>query len=94
MISDDELGFYYEQVETLWLGGVSPTLEHLRERIGPGEADARQFAEGLATLVERGWVRVQEISVGAWSAEVASEVRYETWYIPVRDRPFAGDEVT
>ncbi|MEO5838316.1 MAG: hypothetical protein ABIQ73_29980 [Acidimicrobiales bacterium] len=81
MVTDDDLNYYYYLVETTWLGGTNPTLEEIRLRIRPTERDSSPLIEGLATLVARNWLKIQQIPVSAWDPETI----YETWYVPIRD---------
>ena len=81
MITEDDLNYYYYVIETLWLGGTNPTLERIRNRIRPMERDGSHLAEGLAALVARNWLKVEQIPVSPWSPKTL----FETWYVPIRD---------
>jgi hypothetical protein len=77
---EDDLNYYYNVVETLWLGGFGTTIERIQDRTRPKEVHTFHLSEGLAALVERNWLKVQQTPIGTWSDEIV----YETWYIPVR----------
>ena len=81
MITEDDLSYYYSVVETLWLGGANPTLKRIRNGIRPVERDSSHLAEGLAELVARRWLKVEQIPLSPWRPETV----YETWYVPIRD---------
>jgi hypothetical protein len=81
MVTEDDLNYYYDVVETLWLGGTNPTLEAIRLRIRPTEHDKSHLIEGLAALISRKWLKVEQIPVSAWDPQTV----YETWYVPIRD---------
>ena len=81
MVTEDDLNYYFYVVETLWHGGTNPTLERIRNRIRPAERDSSHLAEGLAALVARKWLKVEQIPVSPWRPETL----YETWYVPIRD---------
>jgi len=80
-MTDDDLNYVYFLVEALWIGGTSPTFERIRDRVRPPVGVA-QLTEALAILVERDWVKVQQVPIGAWSDKVI----YEKWYVPIRAR--------
>ena len=80
-MTEDDLHYYYDLVETLWLGGFGTTIERIRDRTRPQGVHFSHVQEGLATLVERQWLKVQQIPIGTWSDETV----YETWYVPVRE---------
>jgi hypothetical protein len=80
-MTEDDLNHYYDLVETLWLGGFGTTIERIRDRTRPQGAHFSHLQEGLATLVARQWLKVQQIPIGTWSDETV----YETWYVPVRE---------
>ena len=81
-MTEDDLNYYYEVVATLWLAGSNPTFEEIRDRVRPHEVDSSHLTRGLATLVERNWLKLQQVSMGAWTAEIVNE----TWYVPIRER--------
>ena len=81
MVTEDNLNYYFCVVETLWLGGTNPTLERMRNRLRTMERDSSHLAEGLAELVARKWLKVEQIPVSPWRPETL----YETWYVPIRD---------
>ena len=81
-MTEDDLNYYFFLVDTLWVSGISPTFEQIRDRVRPPVSSA-QLNEGLAILAERRWVKLQQVPIGAWSAEVL----YETWYVPIREHP-------
>lgn len=81
MVTEEDLSYYYHVVETLWHGGTNPTLERIRNRIRPTERDSSHLVEGLATLVARKWLKVQQVPLSVWQPETV----YETWYVPIRE---------
>ena len=83
MVTEDDLSYFYHVVETLWLGGTNPTLERIGDRIRTTERVRSYLAEGLAVLVDRKWLKVEQIPVSPWSPETV----YETWYVPIREHP-------
>ena len=86
-MTEDDLNYYYDIVETLWLGGSNPTFERIRDRVRPLEVDSSHLTRALATLIQRSWVKLQQVSVGAWSTEIV----YETWYVPIREHTADGN---
>lgn len=81
MVTEDDLNYYYMVVETLWLGGTSPTIEQIRTRLCPTERDNSRVAEGLAELIARQWLKVEQIPIRVWDTESI----FETWYVPIWD---------
>jgi hypothetical protein len=79
MVTEDNLANYYHVVDALWLDGSNPTLERIRERMGP--RDSSNLTEGLAALIARRWLKVEQIQVSSWRPETP----YETWYVPIRE---------
>ena len=80
-MTEADLRYYYDLVETLWLGGFGTTIERIHGRTRPQESHISHLDEGLHALVERKWLKVQQIPIGTWGDETV----YETWYIPIRD---------
>ena len=87
MVTEGDLNYYFDVVETMWVGGTSPTFERIRLRIRLRERDSAHLAEGLAVLVARQWLKVQQVPLTAWALETG----YETWYIPIRDHDPGSD---
>ena len=88
MATEEDLNYCYYGVETMWLGGTNPTLEQIRDRIRPKERDTSRLAEGLAALVARQWLKIQQIPISAWELETPD---YEAWYVPIRDHDLDTD---
>ena len=80
-MTEDDLNYYYDLIETLWLGGFGTTIERIQDRTRPKEVHISHLRNGLAALVERKWVKVQQIPIDTWKDEAVSE----TWYVPVRE---------
>jgi hypothetical protein len=59
-MSEDDLHHCYMIVDTLWLGGIQ---SHIRpeSRVRPTPLDIVLLAEWLATLIERQWLKVQNM---------------------------------
>ena len=74
-MTEDDLNYCYFIVDTLWLGGSNPTFDRIRDRVRPTPVDIFLLAECLATLIERQWIKVQEMPAG----DGGDEVTYERW---------------
>jgi hypothetical protein len=79
-MTEADLNYYYDLVETLWLGGFGTTIERIHDRTRPKEANISHLNAGLGALVERKWLKVQQIPMGTCGHKTVCE----TWYIPVR----------
>jgi hypothetical protein len=58
-MTEDNLNYYYyDLVETLWLGGIGTRIERIQDRTRPKDAHIAHLNEGLGALVERKWLKV------------------------------------
>jgi hypothetical protein len=79
-MTEDDLDYCYFIVESLWLGGTDPTFDRIRARIRLIPVDTFHLAECLGALLDRQWLKVQQMPAG----EYDDEVTYERWYVPLR----------
>ncbi|MEO8694181.1 MAG: hypothetical protein ABI658_11730 [Acidimicrobiales bacterium] len=75
---EEDLNYYYLQVEMLWLAGLATTVEQIRHHLPPTER--AHLADGLAALVTRNWLKVQDIPASSRDEQAA----YDNCYVPVR----------
>jgi len=86
-ITEDDLNYYYDQVERFWLTGLSTNFAQIRDHL-PATEHAR-LPEGLATLIGRNWLKLQEIPV----TDHDDRADHETCYVPVKKvRPYPTAE--
>ena len=79
-MTEDDLNYYYAQIELLWLTGFRTTFERIWDHLPPTERHVAHLTAGLATLVERKWLKLHEMPVSGPSDEII----YETCYVPIR----------
>ena len=64
-MTEDDLNYYYAQIELLWLTGFRTTFERIWDHLPPTERHVAHLTAGLATLVERNWLKVHEMPSAA-----------------------------
>ena len=79
-MTEDDLNYYYEQVELLWLTGLRTTFERIWDHLPRTERHVAHLTAGLATLVERNWLKLHEVPVSGQGNETV----YENCYVPIR----------
>ncbi len=75
---EDDLNYYYVQVEMFWLAGLATTFERIRDHLPPTER--ANLSESLAAMAARCWLKLQEIPVSGRE----DQPDYEKCYVPVR----------
>jgi hypothetical protein len=79
-VTEADLSYYYEQVEILWLGGFGTTFAQIVDHLPATERHIPRLTEGLATLVDRNWLKLHDIPVSG-SSDEGCERRC---YVPIR----------
>src|SRR5688572_10772996 len=59
--TEDDLNYYYHQIETLWLAGYATTFEQIHDHLPVTER--AHLIKGLAALMARNWLKLQELPV-------------------------------
>jgi len=78
VLREEDVSYYYLQVEILWLAGFTTTVEGIRDHLPPTER--AHLSDGLAALVARSWLKVQAIR----ASDCDDRAAYDNCYVPVR----------
>ena len=76
--TEDDLNYYYDQIETCWLAGYATTFEQIHDHLPATERG--HLTEGLGALLARNWLKLEELPI----RDGEHSIDCQTCYVPVR----------